>query len=113
MDNAIYQLRLYESEIKMNNMMNRMSINKVYTYIDSKWDSDNAKLIKDMYDTIVKECLLDWFKNFTLYQDTYSMFLNNPELSKIFSNLKFTQNHTDISLANTLSAVKNVIENVR
>ena len=110
MDNAIYQLRQYESEIQMNNMMNRMSINKVYKYIDSFWDFNDAKLIKDAYDTIVKEGLLDWFKNFTPAEEYGYMFSNNPQISQIYSNLKFANEHSASSYAITLRAVKCVID---
>jgi hypothetical protein len=112
MDNAIYQLRQYESEIQMNNMMNRMSINKAYKYIESRWHYNDAILIKDAYDTIVNEGLLDWFKNFTPAEEKGYMFSNNPELGKISSNLKLKEQHSGASFGMTLRAVKNVIENV-
>jgi len=111
MDNALYQLRQYESEIQMKNMENKMkhmSINKAYEYIDSHWPND-AHYIKDAYEAIVSSGLLNWFKTFE--PTTGFMFSSTPELSLIRSKMKLIDCHSGASYAFTMRAVQNVVKN--
>jgi hypothetical protein len=112
MDNALYQLRQFENSIQMRNIehkLMKMNINTVYEYIDTNYTNDDRLYIKDAYQAIIGQDLLDWFKNYD--PPNGFMLASTPELTRITSAMKLIDHHSGASYALTMRAVQNIVRN--